>query len=257
MSVPRTMRVDWRGHPDLSVPADFYSIGPYFDSPPRIIKPEGRVLVAISSTVYLAPSGAPVDRPYNADLYRMALKYGALSHLLDPDPNGYRAQLFDITKRGVIREWLAILDRCFVGFAGFHADWFTAWSWAFSDMAPLDAQWDSALGAFAEALRSRGKLVLGQQYHLTTPLMNTNGAFCEQYPTFNRYTIEQHTADLGRFRDMTKRVDGDKPREVVWTQEVRDPSRFPAAYIQQIKDWAAANDVVLSFGRDATAGVGL
>lgn len=248
---PRTMILDWRGAPNLSRPADFYSVASTHEKRPEIGNPNGKLFVAISSTTYNTPSGLPVARPYNIALDAVVLRYAATLRSLDPEPNGYYATLFDITRRGVIREWLSILDERFPWADGYHVDWFSAWSWAFPEMAPMDAAWDSALAALAQALRSRGKLVLSQQFHLTSPVLATNGAFCEQSPFAFRYTLAKHEEDLSIFRSFTGRVD---PREVLWVQEVRDPGAFTKEIIDEIKAWAVRNDAVLSFGRDAQAG---
>lgn len=247
----RSLLCDWRGVPDLNKSADFYSIASTHQTRPVTGNPAGKILVGVSSTVYFTPSGQPVDKPYNRDLWDMANRYDAWLEQLDPEPNGYYGRLFNITTRGVLSTWKGLLFKHYGWAEGFHIDWFTAWSWAFPEMERLDAAWDNALVTLANALRREGKLVIGQQFHLTNPVLACNGAWLEDYPTAFSYTMAMHAEEKRRMEEFTSRVDA---RESLWVAELRYPEKFTSAYKDAMRAWAEYNGMILSIGRDATAG---
>lgn len=240
------MLVDWRGVPDLSRPVEAYSIASTHERRPVTGNPSGKVLVAVSPTVMMK-DGVPVNRPYNMALWRKVVDLGASTNrVVWQGENGYETRLFDLTKRGMLREWIKILDSFFPWADGFHLDYFSAWSWAFPDMASSDEAWDKALTDLANALRSRGKLVLGQQFHLTQPLLACNGAFVEQSPFAWHYTLPMHTEDMDFWFEFTNRVD---PRTPFWVYEIRDYLSWPKETLDLVKAWAEKEDVLLALGR--------
>lgn len=245
------MVLDWRGAPTLSQPADLYSIAATAESRPVTGNPSGKILVAISPTILYGPDGNVADRPYNKALWRAAVDCGAVtSREVWRGDNGYSTRLFDLTKRGMLAAWLKLLDEHFPWADGFHIDYFSAWSWLFPDLAPSDVLWDQALAALATHLRSEGKVVIGQQYHLTNPLCATDGAFVEQSPFAWHYTLEQHHDDMVLWQNVTKFGDK-KPRPSFWTYEVRDWQNWPKESLDLVKKWAEEQDVYLCLGRDA------
>lgn len=258
MSAARRMKLDWRGVPDLSGMFDYYSIASTAEKRPVLGNPAGKVLVAMSSTILWSPGGVS-PRPFNAALDLAAVKCGAVTdRVVWQNEYGYSTRLFDLTKRGMIPAILALVDQFFPWADGIHWDYASAWSWQFPDMEPTDQAWDNAYGALFNALRAKGKLVLAQQWHLTNPVMAASGAFLEQSPTSFGYTMAKHAADVQAFREQTKRADAPGPqRPTLFVAELREPTKCPASYVAEVKQWASDNDIALSFGRDAQAGVGL
>lgn len=242
--------VDWRGAPDLWKQADVFSVGSWFkERPPS--RAGSRVLCGISPTILYGPDGSVASTSYNVALWTALRNLSANTDKVVWSGNGgYSTHLFDLTKRGVVGAWLDVLSRELWWADGFHLDYFTAMSWQFPELAGSDATWDAVLGGFASDLRKRGKLVLGQQFHLTTPLMNCNGAFVEQSPYAFGYSLDEHVSDLNRFKAMVARMD---QREVLWVFEVRDYQRWPAESLLALRAWAQENAVHLSLGRDAAA----
>lgn len=248
----RRLVLDWRGNPDLTKKADFFSVGPYASSRPVTGNPNARILVAISPTLMYYGSEPVLAQSYGADLYYAAQKRGALmpTHIVWGDPLKYNTRLFDVTRRGMIGDWLKILGDHFGWSNGYHVDYFTAMSWQFPDLAPIDDVWDRALASLASGIQSTGRLCLGQQFFLSPPIMAANGGFWEQYPTCFRQTFESHTRDVEMFRDFTRRIDD---REVLFVSELREPAKFPADYVARWRSWGEAFDLVLCEGRDAAA----
>lgn len=244
------MIVDWRGSPDLFKAAEFFSVGAYWKAmPPH--RAGAKVLVGVSPTIIYTPEGVPSPISYNMALWTAMRNLGANTDMVVWTGNGgYSTHLFDLSRRGVLSAWLQVLQDELWWAHGFHVDYFTAMSWQFPELVDRDSIWDGVLGAFASELRRRGKLVIGQQFHLTNPLMNCNGAFVEQSPYAWGYTLDAHAAELARFRDMVARVD---PREDLWVFEVRDYQRWPAAALDKVRAWATEQHVHLSLGRDANA----
>lgn len=247
---PRRCIVDWRGVPDLTKRADFYSVFWSHKNRPTLGNPNGRILVAISATLLYHGPG-PAMRPYNLDLYQAALKRNALTERVAwTGEDEWHSRVFDLTKRGMLQDWLAILAEHFPWADGFHVDYFSAWSWLFPDMAQSDELWDRLLAGLATGIRVQNKLCLAQQFHPSAPSMAASGQFWEVNPTSFGQTLESHESDAEMFRDAVGRVDG---RETLFVSEIREPARYPAWYIEQVRAWAARNDFVLSLGRDATS----
>lgn len=239
---------DWRGAPDLTKVADYYSVGPYFSARPTLGNPNGKVFVYTSATVLMTPEGKPSPVPYYADLYAAAVMRGALTNrVVWSDTNGYHTLLLDLTKKRFLLDFLIIVLKHFAWADGFHFDYFSTWSWLFLDLTLRDAAWDEVLWRAANWLRNHNKLVVGQQFHLTTPVMATNGLFVEISPTYQQYTTEKHAADCEQFRSETA------PREIVWVQEIRYPQDYDAVTLQAILSWAETNGMAVALGRDATA----
>lgn len=246
----RTMVVDWRGVPDTKKRADFYSIASTAEARPLLGNPSGRVLAALSTTV-LFNGEFPSSRPFNADLCAHAMKRSALTgRVVWGDPLAWHTRLIDITKRGMAGDMLGLIWKYFPWADGIHLDYFTAMSWAFPELAPLDDLWDRVLAGLANGIRDQGKLCLGQQFHPTAPSTALSGEFWEVSPTSFGQTLESHAADVKAFRDLVRRVD---QRETLFVSEIREPARFPQSYLDQVNAWAEANDFVLSICRDATA----
>lgn len=251
----RTMCVDWRAQPNLLKAADFYSLGPLHETRPTLGNPKGRALVAVSATLLYGPEGAPSSREYNADFYELAKAKGALTEREAwRNEYGWSSRIVDVTKRGMVSGWLALFAKHFGWADGVHLDWASAWSWAFPDMAPTDEAWNNALSGFLGGVLGTGRLAIGQQFQLTPIIMAGSGAFWEQYPTGFGSDFDRHAQELVEFRNMTSRVDG---REVLFVSELREPGKFPEWYRIKMQQWASVNDIVLSWGRDSTAMVGL
>ena len=248
----RTLILDWRGRPDLLKSGDFYSVGPYFFGMPVLGNPKGRVLVAMSSTILCDPNGQPSNREFNFELYHKAVKRKATTdRVVWNGDAGWHTKLLDLTRPGMVDDFLELIRGYFRWADGIHLDYASAWSWQFKDLAPTDAAWDDALVALLSGVRAQGKLALAQQWHLTKPVLAASGAFLEQTPTSFGRSLKAHAADIAKFRREAK------DRETLFVAELRDPSKAPAEYVTALKEWAVANDVVLSFGRDAKAGEGL
>jgi hypothetical protein len=246
---PRTLILDWRGRPDLSKVGDFYSVGPYFFALPVTGNPKGRVLVAMSSTILCDPNGYPSDREFNFELHHAAVKRKATTNrVVWNGDTGWHTKLLDLTRPGMVGDFLALIRTYFAWADGIHLDYASAWSWQFRDLAPTDEAWDDALVALLSGIRAQGKLALAQQWHLTRPVMAASGAFLEQSPTSFGRTLADHTADIRKFRAENK------GRESLFVVELRDPAKFPKDYVDSMTDWAEREDVVLSFGRDARSG---
>lgn len=247
----RTMVLDWRGVPNLSKSADFYSIASTHETRPVLGNPQGRVLVGVSATIMYGPGGV-ANRPYNMDLFAAATRLNARTNRIVWDGGaGWYTVLFDLTKRGMVSAWLKILHDRFGWADGLHLDYASAWSWLWRDMEPTDAAWNRAYAAVLSAQLEQGKLALAQQFSLTEVVMAGSGAFWEQSPTSFGQTFESHAEDAKKFRDFTSRVDG---RETLFVAELREYEKFPAWYRDKMREWATANDIVVSVGRDATAG---
>ncbi len=124
-------------------------------------------------------------------------------------------------------------------------------------MTPLtdDPRWDQVMAGMATYLRGQGKLVVGQQHQLTGAVLACNGAWLEQSPTSFGYTIERHAKDIATFRSMMAMAHD--TRESIFVVEVRDPTIYPAWYLDSIKDWASSTNLFISAGVDATAGAAL
>ncbi len=252
---PRTLKLDWRGgNYDLSGMHDFYSVFSTHTKRPVTGNPNGRVLAAFSSGV-LFKDEFPAMRPFNQAVYYAAKHRGAMTdRVIWTGMGGWHTRLVDLTKRGMVGDLIMVVG-AHLGWAdGYHIDFFSAWSWLFPDLAPTDDAWDRALAGLANMLRSTGKLVLAQQWHLTPPVMATSGAFLEVTPTSFGQTLESHEVDVRAFRDLTGRVD---KREVLFVSELREPGKYPQWYRDQMRAWAIENDIVVSCGRDAAAGQAL
>ena len=248
----RTLILDWRGRPDLAKVGDFYSVGPYFFARPALGNPRGRVLVAMSSTILCDPDGHPSNREFNFDLYHAAVKRKATTdRVVWNGDTGWHTKLLDLTRPGMVDDFLDLVRRYFAWADGVHLDYASAWSWQFKDLAPTDAAWDDALVALLTGIRAQGRLALAQQWHLTRPVLAASGAFLEQSPTSFGRTLADHTADIRKFREQAK------GREILFVAELRDPAKAPLEYVSKLKTWATENEVALSFGRDARAGDGL
>lgn len=244
----RELKLDWRGTPDLTANVEAYSIAATAESRPTLGNPDGKLFVAISPTIMYAPDGTVAARPYNLALYDAAVRLGALmpGRTIWTGNGGYRIDLFDLTKRGMLQAWLKLIDQFFPWADGIHIDWFTAWSWKFPDMAPTDDRWDYLLHQLANSLRYRGLLVIGQQYHLTNPLMACNGAFVEQSPFAWRYTLAKHAAEMEEWWSFVNRVD---PRPDFWVYEIREYLTWPVETLDLVKQWAEEQNVLLCLGR--------
>ena len=244
----RTLILDWRGRPDLSKSGDFYSIGPYFFAMPVLGNPNGRVLVAMSSTILCDPNGQPSNREFNFDLYHAAVKRKATTNrVVWNGDSGWHTKLLDLTRPGMVEDFLHLIGGYFKWADGVHFDYASAWSWQFKDLAPKDQAWDDALVRLFTGIRAQGKLALAQQFHLTRPVLAASGAFLEQSPTSFGRTLADHAADIETFR-------AENDWESLFVAELRDPSKAPEEYVTRMKEWAIDHDVVLSFGRDAKAG---
>ena len=91
----------------------------------------------------MAPNGMPAGGIYNQRFHAMALRLGALTgREVWRNEAGYYSALVDITRRGFVAAWGALLLDAFPWADGFHVDWFSAWSWMFRDLEPIDAMWD-------------------------------------------------------------------------------------------------------------------
>jgi hypothetical protein len=245
----KTLILDWRGRPDLTKFGDFYSVGPYFFARPALGNPGGRVLVAMSSTILCDPNGQPSNREFNFDLYHAAVRRKATTNrVVWNGDTGWHTKLLDLTRSGMVDEFLALVRTYFAWADGVHFDYASAWSWQFKDLAPTDEAWDDALVALFTGIRAQGKLALAQQWHLTRPVLAASGAFLEQSPTSFGRKFADHTADIRKFRDQAAN------RETLFVAELRERAKFPKDYVDSMTDWAEREDVVLSFGRDARAG---
>ena len=243
------MILDWRGRPDLSKSGDFYSIGPYFFAMPVTGNPKGRVLVAMSSTILCEPNGHPSSREFNFELYHAAMKRKATTNRVVWNGDaGWHTKLLDLTRPGMVDDFLGLIRTYFAWADGIHLDYASAWSWQFKDLAPTDKAWDDALVALVTGIRAQGKLALAQQWHLTPPVLAASGAFLEQSPTSFGRTLADHTADIAAFRKQAG------TRESLFVAELREPEKFPKEYVDEMTAWAQREAVVLSFGRDAHAG---
>lgn len=251
----KTMILDWRGgNYDFSRTADFYSCFSTHTKRPVTGNPNGRVLASFSSGV-LFQDALPADRPFNMAVHDAAVRRGAMTErVIWTGDGGWHTRLVDLTHRKMAQDLIEIVGRHLGWADGYHIDYFSAWSWLFPDLAPKNAEWDRALIRLANMLRSNGKLVLVQQFQVTAPTLASSGLFLEVNPTSFGKTMEMHETALRDFREMATRTD---QREVLWVSELREPGKYPAWYVDEVKRWAAKNDIALSFGRDATAGVGL
>ena len=245
----RTLHLDWTGHPKLDRPADFYSVASNATLPPKATwgNPAARLLIAFSTTTHYTPEGLLVPEPFNAAVYNIADLAGALvDEVLGVEPNGFFTKPVDITKRGIVAPLTDLLLNTFPHADGFHWDL----------MTPLGADagaWERTMAGMANILRSRGRLVVGQQYHPTPASMACNGQWWEQTPTSFGYTMEHHTFDLNMFKGLIKWAD--PQREVLFVAEIRDYTTLPKWYLDQVKAWAQDNNIVLSWGRNETAGI--
>lgn len=247
---PRRLLLDWRGKPDLSKRAEFYSIAATATKKPILGNPNARVLVAISPTIlYDGDQVAGELDGFNQWLAGLLFHRDALTtQVLWQGPGQWHTRLVDITKRGVVQDMLALIERFFGWAHGIHVDGFTAWA------EPYEA-WDRALAGLASGIRAQQhKLCLAQQFHPTPPSMAASGEFFEQSPTSFGQTMESHAKDIAQFRELLKQAKDD--RETLFVAEIREPERFPDWYLAQVRSFALANDVVLSYGRDAQS-VGL
>ena len=254
----RYMTVDWRGTPNLTHVTDFYSIYWTHQVRPVLGNPNGRVLISFAPTILFDGAGVPSSSPFNAELHAAAIRRGAMTDLevWRDLSTGAHTLLFDLTCRCMIQDVLKLIAAHFPWADGIHHDYFTAWSWLFPQLQPRDAAWDQALNGLANGLRATGKLVLGQQFHLTSPTTATNGLFYEQYPEKFGRTQADIASDLSIFGTLMS-VAHDT-REKLFVAELRDPTMlsilFGGGYLPAVKAWAAANNIVLSVGRDATGG---
>jgi hypothetical protein len=252
------MTKDWRGTPNLTHITDFYSIFWTHQARPVLGNPNGRVLVSFAPTILFDVADVASTSPFNAEFYAAAVRRNAMTDLevWRDTGTGQHTKLVDMTCRCMVSDVLKLIAAHFPWAEGIHHDYFTAWSWLFPQLAPLDDAWDRALAGLASGLRATGKLVLAQQFQLTAPTMAANGLFLEQYPEQFGQSRASHAADLASFRNVL--AVAHDPREVLWVAEVRDPSYlttiYGAFYLGNVKAWADANNFVLSVGEDATAG---
>lgn len=248
---PKRWLTDWRGVPDLTKRADFYSIYWTATARPETANPDARIFVSIATTVLVGPDG-PSTSPFNWALYHAAEARGALTgRTVWSGDAGWHTELIDITVRGMAQDFQRLALEHFAWADGFHWDYFTAMSWQFPDLAPLDEVWDRVLAAVANGLRAAGKIVIGQQFHLTPPTTALNGLFLEQFPWAFQYTFAQHEADLTNVRRLIQFSGCD--REILWVTEMREPLIYGPAMLAMVEAWAERLGMAVAYGRDATA----
>lgn len=248
--------LDWRGgNPDFTKKADWYSCASTTIERPVLGNHAGRVLVQFQPCVLF--DGLPPAEPengYNFALWEIAEHYKAnTKRLVWQGLGGWHTELIDITKRGLLPAMIDLLDEFFPWADGFQVDPMSNFSWQFPDLEPLNAAWDSVLGGFARLLRSKGKIVLSEQFHLTDPVMASSGLYLEQSPYAFGYTIEKHSADLKRFRDLM--AFAKDPREILWVTQIQDYQRWDPRALAAVVAWADSEGIAVALGRDGTAAI--
>lgn len=155
----------------------------------------------------------------------------------------------DLTRLDALETWTTLLMEHFSWADGVHFDYFTGLSWLDGSISEAYWRaWDVAYALVTSKFRlSRpGWVLLGQQFHLTAITPYVHGLYLEESPGHFGLSFEQVRANMDRHG-----------RGADWVVELREPGQFPEAYQRQVIDFAAERDCFLSWGRDATAGLGI
>lgn len=234
--------------------------------------PNVRTLVYIEAAAYVAYDGLPYGSPgsFNLELGQWAQATNADRFPIinnqklgttwgGGDPRA-TIQLIDITKRGVGSKFAELLSKHFGWADGIQFNGWTSHGWEYPQV-PNEywEKWDQGLLNTGNAVRwyRPDWIIVGQQFKLFPVALVTNGLYLEQSPHSFGQSFETHIYDKQRFEGI---VNWAFPkRESVWIAELRWPYMYvgtQAWYPEKVKIWARDNDFYLSWGRDATAGVG-
>ena len=157
---------------------------------------------------------------------------------------------------------------------GYHVDYLTGFGWLLADPGYTAAygidgmqdaaqfwdRFDEGMGNALQVLRytrSKSTILLGQQFHNGKPPNNPqmwwcNGRYCEESPTHFGMTFAKHRMLFEQWRSFC-RVDRPLQGHAL---ELRTPWAWSADYVQQTLDLAVEFDSAVSWGRDATGGIG-
>lgn len=163
------------------------------------------------------------------------------------DDGRQELRAFDITNLAVMEAWQNECAASFLWANGYHADYFTSLAWLRPDAEYAGDKafwraWDTAYAFFA----NRFPTVIGQQYHLTPITPYAYGLFVEVEPHHFAQTLDQHRAN------MAKHGGG-----IEWVFEIREPMKHSPAKLDEWLRFIKERGCYVSWGRDATAGVGL
>ncbi len=161
--------------------------------------------------------------------------------------NDGRQQLwaFDVSNVAVVEAWATTLAESFPWAHGIHFDYFSSLGWLAPDR-PVWAWrgWDTGYALLTRRvgyMHNKTYKLIGQQYHRTAITHYVDGLYHEESPGHFGQSFE----DLARIVG---------PQDVI---ELRSPENFPESYREQVKAFVEERGCYLSWGRDATAGVGL
>lgn len=150
-----------------------------------------------------------------------------------------------------------LVTKKMAAFDGVLIDYFVSLAWAYPGAFSEDfwAQWDRSLRAWVEQMRALRPdwIIVGQIHQNTEPTGALNGRYCEVDLTSFGCSFESNIRDFQAFAALSK-MSG---REIVNVAELRDPLRYPAWYVDKVKGACELTGAYLSWGRDASAGVGL
>lgn len=163
----------------------------------------------------------------------------------------------NLNARHAASELADLVTRKMAAFDGVLIDYFCGLGWAYPGAFSEDfwALWDRSLRAWVEQMRALRPdwIIVGQVHQNTEPTGALNGRYIEQDLTSFGCTFESNAKDVSQFTAMAKLTG----REVVFVAELRDPLRYPAYYVDQVKAFCESTGAYLSAGRDATAGMAL
>jgi hypothetical protein len=168
-----------------------------------------------------------------------------------------KVQAFDVSRLDVVEVWTDMIIRHFAPiFRAIQHDYLTS----LRDLGAPHAsdeywqRWSAGYVAAISRLHGSFDHIQGQVHHVTRLSHYADAIYYEVHPQAFGITIEQH-----RMRMM------EHPgwRDAVW--EVRDPNTPPGAtsmaawktYLDEVVDFVDGHGMVLSWGRDASALVGL
>lgn len=154
----------------------------------------------------------------------------------------------DLTRLDVIEEWTDLLLGYFYWADGVHFDYFSSLSWLDASISP--AYWRSYDLAYAATMMRLKRLrvnwmLTGQQFHLTAITPYVDGLYLEESPGHFGLSFDQIKESMWRHGHPEN-----------WTIELRSPQSWSAEYRETVARFAASQGCFLSWGRDATAGVG-
>lgn len=188
----------------------------------------------------------------------------SLGAFMDEDPSRYllsgqpvtiwqsgtqSVQAFDLSRLDVVEGWVERILAHYPWASGIHHDYLTELSWLAPQLSL--AYWRAYETGYALALTRLAHdrhdwTLLGQQYHLTRLTPYAHGLYVEESPGHFGQSFDDHRANM--------RAAG---KGWAWTFEIRNPDQFPKAYTDLCAEFVREQGCYLSWGRDATALVGV